>query len=367
MQNEARTWTSNKAKWMVSGVSTVTIVLGVLAIAAGKLGHPTGPGHRSLMPAPDAGVAFVLLGISLAILARRPTGRWKRIFARLSAFAVVMWAAITLIHLASDGLALKPWLLQWVNAASAITIIMSATSASNFILLGLALLIAPLGPAFSWALTKFLCLCSASLAFICAMDAILLPDISFSETGILSCLTFMACSTAIPVARLGSFPEVFISHGLGSQVLRQLLPAAFAIPIALAWLTLQGEIHGLFGGEFGVATAALVTVVLLGVLIWGNARTLNRHENMLKQAQEELKLEQTALEIRVQERTAALVIANRALEQEISERKKSRSGSTSLRAEIPITGGKLTVWHLSMHRGWPVALCQPCFCQDAWL
>jgi hypothetical protein len=134
---------------------------------------------------------------------------------------------------------------------------------------------------------------------------------------------FMACSIAIPLAQTGRLPMVVAGQGIGSQVFRRLLPAAVTIPIALAWLTLQGEIGGLFGGEFGGAAAALATVLVLGILIWWNAKTLNRHESMLQQAQQELKREREDLETRVQERTGALLAANRALEQEMIEHLKT--------------------------------------------
>jgi PAS domain S-box-containing protein len=320
MQNESSTRTGNNITLFVSGVSATSVLVGLLAIVYSRLSRGAGL-DGSLIPAADAGVAFVLLGISLGILAQRPQPRWKRIFVQLCALAVVLWAVATLIHLiAMKGTAFKQWLLHWAHPGDgATTIVMSATSASGFILLALALLIAPSQNAWFHTLTRILCFCSASLAFVCAMDAFLLPDVSYTETGVLSCLMFMACSIAIPLAQTGKLPAVVAGDGIGSQAFRRLLPAAVVIPIALAWLTLQGEMRGVFGGEFGGAAAALATVLLLGILIWWNAKTLNRHESMLQQAQEELKRERADLETRVQERTGALLAASRALEQEMIE------------------------------------------------
>jgi two-component system, cell cycle sensor histidine kinase and response regulator CckA len=325
MQNESSTWTGSNITFFVSGVSASSVLLGLLAIVHSMLSREAGPARESLVPAADAGVAFILLGISLGILARWPQGRWKRLFAQLSALAVVVWAVTTLIHVvALKGPGFKQWLLHWTQSGDgATTIVMSATSASNFILLALALLIAPLQKAYFHTFTKILCFCSASIAFVCAMDAFLLPDVSYSGTGLLSCVMFMACSIAIPLAQTGRLPAVVAGQGIGSQAFRRLLPAAVIIPIALAWLTLQGEMNGRFGGEFGGAAAALATVLLLGILIWWNAKTLNRHESMLQQAQEELKRERADLETRVQERTGALLTANRALEQEMIEHLKA--------------------------------------------
>lgn len=325
MQNESSTWTGINITFFVSGVSATSILLGLLAIVHSRLNRGAGLEYGSLIPAADTGVAFVLLGISLGILAQRPQPRWKQFFVQLCALAVVLWATTTLLHLiVLKDPTFKQWLLRWAHQGDgAATIVMSASSASNFILLALALLIAPLQKAYFHTLTRILCFCAASLAFVCAMDDLLLPDVSYSGTGFLSCVIFIACSIAIPLAQAGTLPAVVAGQGIGSQAFRRLLPAAVVIPIALAWLTLQGEISGVFGGEFGGAAAALATVLLLGILIWWNAKTLNRHESMLQQAQEELKRERADLETRVQERTGALLAANRALEQEMNEHLKA--------------------------------------------
>jgi PAS domain S-box-containing protein len=325
MQNESRTWNGSNITLFVSGVSATTVLLGLLAVVHNRLSQGAGLEYGSLIPAADAGVAFILLGISLGILAQRLQPRWKRTFAQLCALAVVLWAVTTLIHLiVLKGPTFKQWVLHWAHPGDgATTIVMSATSASDFILLALALLMAPSQKANFQTLTRILCFCSASLAFVCAMDDLLLPDVSYSGTGFLSCVMFIAGSIAIPLAQTGKLPAVVAGQGIGSQAFRRLLPAAVVIPIALAWLTLQGEMSGLFGGEFGGAAAALATVLVLGVLIWWNAKMLNQHESMLQQAQEELKRERADLETRVRDRTSALLAANRALEQEMVEHLKA--------------------------------------------
>ena len=173
-------------------------------------------------------MAFILLGISLGILTQWPQARWKHLFAQLSALAVVLWGMATLIQLiASVGF--KQWLLHWTQPGDG-AIVMSTTSASNFILLALALLIAPVQNAWLQILTRVLCFWSVSLAFVCAMDAFLLPDVSYSGTGLLSCVMFMACAVAIPLAQAGKLPAVVVGQGVGSQVFRRLLPAAVLIP-----------------------------------------------------------------------------------------------------------------------------------------
>src|SRR5882757_4665755 len=82
MQNGFRKWTTSNATLFVNGVSAVAVLLGLLAIVYGKLNRGAGLSRGSLIPAADAGVAFVLLGISLVVLARWRRARWKLLFAQ---------------------------------------------------------------------------------------------------------------------------------------------------------------------------------------------------------------------------------------------------------------------------------------------
>ena len=232
MQNESSTWTGSNIILFVKGVSAISVLLGLLAIFYSMLSPGAGPGHESLVPAADAGVAFILLGISLGILTRWPQARWKHLFAQLSALAVVLWAKTTLIQLiALKGAAIKQWLLHWTKPGDgANTIVMSATSASNFILLAMALLIAPLQNA--WLPNPY-----KDLVFLLSLSCFCLCHGRLSVTGcflqwdsVVSCVMFMACSIAIPLAQTGKLPAVVAGQGIGSQVFRRLLPAAVVIP-----------------------------------------------------------------------------------------------------------------------------------------
>ncbi|HEY2363723.1 MAG TPA: hypothetical protein VGK36_21580, partial [Candidatus Angelobacter sp.] len=65
MQNESRTWNGSNITLFVSGVSATTVLLGLLAVVHNRLSQGAGLEYGSLIPAADAGVAFILLGISL--------------------------------------------------------------------------------------------------------------------------------------------------------------------------------------------------------------------------------------------------------------------------------------------------------------
>ena len=56
---------------------------------------------------------------------------------------------------------------------------------------------------------------------------------------------------------------------------RRLLPAIFFIPLLLGWLCLRGQRSGLYGSALGLAIYSASSVVVLGVLVWLNARKMN--------------------------------------------------------------------------------------------
>jgi PAS domain S-box-containing protein len=59
---------------------------------------------------------------------------------------------------------------------------------------------------------------------------------------------------------------------------RQLLTAAILIPVLLGWLQLRGEALGLYDHLLGTALLVLLTVVILGTMLWHTATWLNRNE-----------------------------------------------------------------------------------------
>jgi PAS domain S-box-containing protein len=76
--------------------------------------------------------------------------------------------------------------------------------------------------------------------------------------------------------------------GAGSITARRLLPFAFAAPMVLGWLRLLGARNGAFTVEFGVSILVLSIIVCFVILIWYNARLLNRREEAQRKAQEAL-------------------------------------------------------------------------------
>ena len=90
-------------------------------------------------------------------------------------------------------------------------------------------------------------------------------------------LTFMVLAAGLMLAR----PERGLvalarSDGAGGDLIRRLLLPAVVVPVVLGFLRLEGERAGLYGTEEGVVLFATSVVIVLGVLIWATARSLER-------------------------------------------------------------------------------------------
>ena len=64
----------------------------------------------------------------------------------------------------------------------------------------------------------------------------------------------------------------------GAVVTRWLLPAAFAVPLAVGWMRLVAEREGVFGEAFGMALFTMLMIALFSALILWVAHTLERAE-----------------------------------------------------------------------------------------
>ena len=98
----------------------------------------------------------------------------------------------------------------------------------------------------------------------------------------------MLAALALAAARPGPWLLDTLSSGrTGAVVTRWLLPAAFFVPLAVAWIRLAAEREGLFGEAFGMALFTLLMIAAFSALILWVARQLDRIAAQRAQAEEQ--------------------------------------------------------------------------------
>lgn len=106
---------------------------------------------------------------------------------------------------------------------------------------------------------------------------------------------------------------VFTSRTPGGSVARRLLPFAFGVPFVLGALVILGEKTQVFPAELAVSIIVVGSIAVFSSLIWWNALTLNRTDQVRREAEVRLQKAHDELEERVAERTASLQQANEAM------------------------------------------------------
>lgn len=90
--------------------------------------------------------------------------------------------------------------------------------------------------------------------------------------------------------------KVFTSREVGGKMSRRFLPAILIIPILIGWLRLAGERTGVFGLEIGAALMIVVDTLCFCLLLWFNARSLNRTDLARQAMEAELQISKDLIE-----------------------------------------------------------------------
>jgi len=110
---------------------------------------------------------------------------------------------------------------------------------------------------------------------------------SYTPVAVYTSLLLCMMSAAVFFAR----PRVGIAGDLtgrflGSAMARRFLPAVIIVPVLAAWIRMRGQRAGLFGTELGLTLNVTTNVVTLSLLVWLNARQLNKAEESLEEVRE---------------------------------------------------------------------------------
>ncbi|MEW6169468.1 MAG: PAS domain S-box protein, partial [Pseudomonadota bacterium] len=80
-----------------------------------------------------------------------------------------------------------------------------------------------------------------------------------------------------------------LDAGAAGSFLRRMLPLAILVPVTLGWLRLQGERHGLYPSDLGVALLVLSNMLVFALLVIWDSRRQARYETALRDSAQQLR------------------------------------------------------------------------------
>lgn len=231
----------------------------------------------------NTALAFVLAGSSLWLTQSGDADRGARRVATACAAAASLIGAATLAeHRFGWNLGIDQLLFEDPPGAGrpAHPGRMAPATALNFVLLGLALLLLQAGRrhwlaqllSFSAAVASWVALMGYAYGVETLYDVPYYAGMALHAAG-----AFVVLSLGTLLAR----PERGLMAGVtsdrpGGVMARRLLPTVPVIPVVVGWLRLKGERTGFYETEFGLALMVTSALVILALLIWSTARSLDR-------------------------------------------------------------------------------------------
>ena len=137
-------------------------------------------------------------------------------------------------------------------------------------------------------------------------------------------ISFLILGFGILSARPASgFVTRASADDLGGVMLRKLLPRMAVLLVILGWVRLMGQRAGYYDTDFGLSIMVLLSVLVLGILVWQNAGVLSRVDRKRLEADQALISLNRELEQRVEERNRELLRVNEKLQTAVHAREKT--------------------------------------------
>ena len=244
---------------------------------------------------PNAAIAVMSAAIALLLFRfgfRRLGGAVGVFVAAIGATVLIEYA--TGIDFGIDALFLfnRPWGGAGVIALGR----MGPPGAISWTMLGLAMLFASASPARRWprAIAPVLALVPMSIASLTLLGY--LYGVAALYTIPLVTIIALQTSTFILAVSIGvtmAVPErapmrIVNDASPAGALVRRILPAVIAVPIALGLFRLWGEQAGLYDLPTGTAARTMAEIALLSALLWWSAATIGKQSEARRQAESQL-------------------------------------------------------------------------------
>ena len=143
---------------------------------------------------------------------------------------------------------------------------------------------------------------------------------STTSMALITAVSFVVLAIGLLFAGTEGPASLLRGSSPGAQLVRRLLPAILVVPIGLGWLCEKGIGYGFYGENLDTAIFAMAMMILLAVLIWWTAATLDQADAIRKERETQLRnqaelMDQAADALVVRELGGVIRFWNRGSEQ----------------------------------------------------
>lgn len=289
----------SKLQTVAKAASFTTIFVGCLVLVGWSFDIAV---FKSIIPGlpsmkANAAFCFLLSGVSLRL--HQQAEILRRQISKLGQLCAVVVLAIALLTLAQ-------YLFDWnfgidqllfqdtENIAKSYPGRMAPHTAFNFNLIGWALLFLPAKTRRHYQLVQLLILIAVLISGLALIGYAydvksFYKIIWYASLALHTAITFIVlCFGILWTQPERGWSKIIISKNLGGFIARRLLIAAISIPFILGWLINLGQQAALYNPAFGLALLVVANISIFAILIWQNAKILDRLDLRRQQAESEL-------------------------------------------------------------------------------
>lgn len=244
----------------------------------------------------NTALSLILTGAALWLVNDENASHDKLRVATICAAFVVVLGLLTLgEYIFKQNLGIDPLIFRDSETAeSAYPGRMALTTALNFVLLGVALIVLSAQVQKQERISQALALIAGSIACLALISYLygvesLYGVGPYRSMAIHTAFSFILIAVGIFCLQPQSgLMQLLTTDDIEGHIVRRLLPIALGTPVILGWLSLWGQRLGLYSSAFGLALMVILTTGLLSLVLWWNARWLHHTDANRRRAEQQI-------------------------------------------------------------------------------